>query len=1670
MNISIGSSSSSFNSERSESSSYPAYQNHHHRRDCSIHQTTSTAETAHNETKPLDTVSTDSEERKDPKYDRGSNSNEGSVVHVIHSSSSEEADPAEKGGENMERLASATSISGHQRSGELFYTLPSRESISSRCTASNSLAFNPSFTASSAPPPPPLPPSPQSVGLATETPFRLTMPPRHANAPQPDPTTTLPYAELAEGGIGYLRRAERPADASSPLRASPQPSMSATSLSSAFARTESPSPLRKKSTEASASAAGAVATGAELAGRDGGNEGCQDVGTAHLRSDDATPNGASDCRFSPLHIPALKSVTGQASRRSGDDTMNGEVRDLSEAPASASGLRSAPPLPRPTATTRDGAAAPPPPSSSSSRLPSRSAHSAHSVSPARVGEPRLSFGRGDLASAAVSEERQPWRDGSERGASVSVTDYGARPPPHAPAMRLFREGESLASAASASVDAVGFEDVPWQRREEPPCRERRHRTPPSPPSSSAASSASSQPSPSVEAQRRSSSRKELFVPATMSSEHRRSSSSSSLNDAGAETRSTAAPAVAALEEMGEPAVAEAEVSSIAVTTPADTALSSNAGGLLNHTDIRNSTVSDTDHRRAVITVDESPPPLPPAPWQGVMTAQTRTNSAGKHAPKACSGGDACGEDQAAAAAAAVAHRSGVASKRSQDGQRLSEHKTSALDRWRAGVAETQGAATPSTTRGSSSSSAAAKADAVISNNGSTAPIRYAADADTYKGGVDFVRWMPASVGRDADFSGAASTPKKLPGDTQRGVTGTTATELRGEERKDGGPGLHVSMGSTSNDRASSTAARVVVAVPLVPSPHRKPSETPATAAVLAEVAHRRASASPVPGGVASAPKARTASRVAATSSPAAAAPLARQRLRLSAITSPQLSRQADELDRACASCRSGDENTAASFHSRHRHHYHHVDAVANAAGHGASHQALSIESDPSFSLSQHDDSDKQPVDAWTRQKSGRFLSSTRSISKTRRPLFSSSPAMDRKDAENSQSVAQNAVDPSFDGGAFSSHPHPSSYREIQKAGGPTTRHGGGHVRSDLDAALASRPAHTTSAGQDSGDSDESRIDDACDVPSVVRVWRPLSALGNTSLPPRRRTLTSASGAVNGRRGRAGDGGEDWNSLPSRWTSDTAAALSISVSDFARPLSSSRRAPPATFVGHVEASGMGKGPLYSDVVLVPSTQRTVGAPGYMAVYSPRTLATQVLQARDTLLLGTRPQSPQPTSSAPLTTYLPYEGINASREAEGHQTGFAAAPAVTRAAASAVDGSRAMPAIGTAVAVAAAPAPYAQRVSLQESSPFFPPPPPPPARVRVDLSRTPVQAPPVAEVLSNSYDDTSAIAPLDDGVISQYVEAPSQQNGGKAVTAAATATEPWSLFLERDSGYIETETSTTTTRGAWVGPSRSQQQQQLQGGVARRTLGVAAEAAQGGDTSKGKRSAQEKGSHHAREYGDPAPTTAFDSIVYRSDTDNDGRAPRESYGPSHASQHTSALEELRRMEAQRTHASQSNRSFSARSLGGGDDRFRAAAARDARQAQILEQQRMMNEEAFRRRQIAMQADHTISMEVTELNYRRALAYVQQAAAAAAANAAAGSAVAPSASSQVLLTAPPPLSSSSLQPRWSRGGAAGAEEEKGDVASGHLVGLSAVRRDQAAMAASLGALTKQLDSMSL
>lgn len=172
----------------------------------------------------------------------------------------------------------------------------------------------------------------------------------------------------------------------------------------------------------------------------------------------------------------------------------------------------------------------------------------------------------------------------------------------------------------------------------------------------------------------------------------------------------------------------------------------------------------------------------------------------------------------------------------------------------------------------------------------------------------------------------------------------------------------------------------------------------------------------------------------------------------------------------------------------------------------------------------------------------------------------------------------------------------------------------------------------------------------------------------------------------------------------------------------------------------------------------------------------------------------------------------------------------------------------------------------------------------------------------------------------------------------------------------------------------------------------------------------------------------------------------------------------------MEAQRTHASQSNRSFSARSLGGGDDRFRAAAARDARQAQILEQQRMMNEEAFRRRQIAMQADHTISMEVTELNYRRALAYVQQAAAAAAANAAAGSAVAPSASSQVLLTAPPPLSSSSLQPRWSRGGAAGAEEEKGDVASGHLVGLSAVRRDQAAMAASLGALTKQLDSMSL
>ncbi|KAG5479238.1 hypothetical protein LSCM4_01827 [Leishmania orientalis] len=94
--------------------------------------------------------------------------------------------------------------------------------------------------------------------------------------------------------------------------------------------------------------------------------------------------------------------------------------------------------------------------------------------------------------------------------------------------------------------------------------------------------------------------------------------------------------------------------------------------------------------------------------------------------------------------------------------------------------------------------------------------------------------------------------------------------------------------------------------------------------------------------------------------------------------------------------------------------------------------------------------------------------------------------------------------------------------------------------------------------------------------------------------------------------------------------------------------------------------------------------------------------------------------------------------------------------------------------------------------------------------------------------------------------------------------------------------------------------------------------------------------------------------------------------------------------------------------------------AHASREMRQPQVLARQRLIQEEAFRRRHICMQEDHRIAMEVTELNYKRAVEYVRQAS------------------------------------------AAGAVVEP-------LVGLQRVRRAQAAVTATLSMLAKEVAALS-
>ncbi|KPA85676.1 5'a2rel-related protein [Leptomonas pyrrhocoris] len=1632
MDISIGSSSSSYSSEPSESSPAGAHRYHHHQHS---NNTAAEPETAcedvdtHNATQLRDTEATP----KQPYHDDTKNPNGrnvGEIVHAHRYSNGQFRSHSDEFLNDQEApdVSTTASLSAHPRGEEVFYTISSRDSVSPRYTPSNSLPFNPSFTVSSVPPPP-LPPSPKAMEFSSQAPFRFVVPRQMGGAA---PGTTSLEREPADEDVAYLRRADQPLDPSTPPRLPSPSSTGARSPPNAFVRTESPSRLQKGDEDASTSAA-TGSTGHLKSAEPG-----RGAGAARSNSEGKT-SGTSDGYYQPLHLPALKNLADTSSGGGGRESSSNEadantveVRGLSEASDSGSGRpnryatllaesaearaaraaarppRSARPLPCPTAPVPSAAATATTSASSapSSRVPSRSVESSHSPSRYRAGEPRFSLGRAGEDSAAFAERRPSWRDDAERAESASVTDYGARPPSHAPTLDLDRDAavsvgnederrwqQSEASAShqrsrskssksekrNDGFDNVGVDVVEGAKEDrQQDQRVQAVQTSPSPAPSSAASSVGEVP-------------RTLFPNGT--SVPAGAPQQKSADSAKADVHERSSSANRARQEVADPGA-----SSISPTTPADTVLSSDTGRQNdNHrrsSDPDLSSVQATGAAaamRGTRSAEESPPPLPPAPWRiHAPATKVKTDSAEVHHATARSA--PLHDEPHNSNTDAASERRDAHHPRSSP----HENKQSALDRWRSGVACTQGKG------GVFSPGSASLSDTAKPDGSTSAASQRRDDADVYKGGVDFVRWVPTSLQRDADLSGASLTPPRR------------------------GPGEARAADANALSSSEGAAARVV-AVPLVPSPHRKPNRNATTAAVLAEVAQRRNSASLVSGGVRWTPQEAAAAPLSTTSSPPETSD--RQRIRLSTITSPQLTRDANRSARAYVDHQGREAMHRTDFP-------HHTSGYAITDGAHVPHDSASLQANYCTS--------GQPVDAWSQQRSGCFLTSAALSSRHGKPFHSpgSWNAVGGSDANEPSS---------------SPHQHSSSGRDVVNVDS-AIRPGGHPMRPELDAALASRPAYLNSFS-DAYTEPVGADDEASDMPTVVRTWRPLSAVMSNSLllqlhRPTQHT-SSVSEAVDERgtpMGRwthgvsAATAAAMTNIKKKAFGASAAAALSIDVSDSTRRSSSSLLGAVHTRVSSEKENSTADH--LTDAAHTHLRSPNV-APGYMAVYGPRTLSTRVLQARDALLVGVGPQA-----SAPRASNSFFNGKCSVRRGPANHSdpalGSSEFPCVSAGTAG---GSRAMPAFGAAVST-----------TLSADSLRGPPrttfelllPP----HVRVDLSRTPLRGPSMAEVLSNSYDDTAATATFADVQQKQPLVGALARRQGEKVEAAM-AEDPWSLFLERDGVYPAADTSTTREPGFGQQRRPPQPPQPPQNEeVARRIpFGFGVEAAEAGGGSDGGR---------CQRAGDALPPAQTLHQQDRTGSTDLVAAPATAsfaspLPPSELSRATTATASGSRPRDFRSASTTEPDRLSSMSLvqrpsapftgtgpaeGGPQDardheHLCALAERNVRHTHVVEQQRLMQEEAFRRRQIVMQQYHSFTIAVTELNYQRAVTYVQHAAGAA-------------------VVAPP---ATALE--YSR---QGKDQREVNQAAGppRFVGLPSVRRDQAAMAASLDELSKELDSM--
>lgn len=1542
MNISIGSSSSSsYSSERSPSSPRPAYRHgsHHHHRRRSRNQ-----DGVHDETQQMDTAmlvfDLEDEAQQQQQHHRQYSSSEkgtddamidlyGEHVRQHQSSADDYADVAE-----FDAVPTTPTAEAHQRSEDLFDPLPSRDSISPRYTPSNSLPrhpFSPSITSSSLAPaaPPPLPPSPQSMVLAQEAQYRRAPTNTSVTTSQGEMRILEREDEKDGGGGGYLRRADAPADSSSPPF-SPQQSTAA-SAAQAFTRTASPSPLRR-TTAADTSATADFSAAAPSS------------------PSSSIPNAPSmvDALYEPLQAPTLRSLTQAMEASSEVGLCGGGGGGGAEGPPLPS--RAAPPLPRPT-----GPPPPPPPPPSSSFLlpphqPSRSVDSALSVSLPRAAEPRVSIGR-----HAEEEVEQEGREAGVTLGSVSGRECSARAPSHAPTLRLHagvlvkveEEKERSAPERVASISqqrgpssmgevsagssscsrplsmesaenrAAAEDERPERRPQQQQLEGSQHGTrqkasPSSPTSPRTSASASSEPSPAAAS--------------PSSSVHLNNNSTGMKAQSATPDQSTGDcamdPAVVSLPRRHLTVAAEdvSEVSSIAVLTPADTAISSSSVGGGSRQMPTNSMRARQPLDKQEEAEDESPPPLPPAPRR----ATAATHGASQRAPKTqvMEGHHADVDNRMENAVKAA-----DAADNSPNTQRHT-----ALDRWRSGAMEEVADETP--TRPTLRAEQRRREDVAPTG------------AITYKGGVDFVRWVPSSIPRDAEVAGTARAPphgtRALPSNT----TAATGTHAHSSHTTDTGGDPNVKL----------------IAVPLVPSPLRAQHRSGVTAAVLAEVARRRASPPAVHNGGGAVVAAAAATRP--------------QRLRFSTITSPQLARDAQRLALSHAS--PGEKASAAPLNDVRRYGW-------SAA----------------------------PTDAWSQQPRGRFLSNAA-------PPFNGEAAEGTPSAK--AALGPNVRDRVPEKQAVCDH-RQGARNSVEEGRSAWQR----ARPPQLETTLASRSltvSSLTNVGSQRLSShdtyDENRDDTNRELPTVVRAWRPLSALMRQPHDEKKR-LPFTHGPASTAAAR--------HDAPlvaaAPLASAAAAALSIDVSD-SMPASLVHRT--HNTADAVEDAAPASARLTAAGLSTCSTAARHVTPtpaaGYAAIYSPRTLATRVLRARDALLPVASPSSFSVANGAPAM------GALRSVHSPSSYASFSG-PAV------AGGGSRVTPAIGAAVAASAA---SPRRQSLMHATP---------PHVHVDLSRaTPLRGPPVAEVLANSYDDTQAVTNF---ASAPPIGALARQAGERV--AAAVEREPWSLFLERDSGDAGVAAA-AVAQDAWQPPLRREE-------VARHIpFDGADSSSRGAFTRIAERAPRDvRGRDGHISAGDGAEND------YRSGNSSRGihgensmRFPAPSTPSEAAATNTSTVRpsesaSITSSAASSTHRPSTTTSTAAAAAAyasGEQDRLRARALRNLQQSQLVEQQRLVQEEGFRRRQIVMAEAHTFSIEMTELNYRRAVSYVQHAAAT---TAGAGALVAAPAAPPVRFVHVGTLSSQQQQQQQER-----------------LAGLSAVRQDQAAMAASLGHLSRELDLMSL